>query len=356
MAYTAPRTWAIGETPTHTQLNQEIRDNELSLRGLNDLALKVFRTSNQSISSTTTKSAVTWQSSAWNIGAMWSSGTNPTRFTAPVAGVYRIAANIPWTNNGSGRRMVGWRPNGGSVVYALQHQESTGVDTVNGSELISLAANDYVEIVVYQDSGISLNVLGGTEQNASASFRLVATGAGEPPLWLPPRTWADGEILSPALLNSHMRDNIINLRNLKGAGCSVYLSSADASVQSGERAPISWDAANWQVGGMWTSGSQLLAPVTGIYQVIINIEFDNQANLDGVLGCGYVLNGSSTHHDVQWQEMNAASNKNTSGTDLIRMQAGDYLEVYGYQDAGESLSLKNGVDRTRANLMLLAAA
>lgn len=355
MPFTVPRTWLLGETPTAVQLNQELRDNELSLRGMNDLAVKVFRTSNQSISSSGANSVVTWQSSVWNIGSMWSSSTNPTRFTVPTTGIYQLAANIPWTNNGTGRRRLAWRPNGGSITYDMQHQESTGVDTCNGSDLISLNAGDYVEIIVSQDSGGALSVLGGTEQNASASLRLVATGSGEPPHWTPTRTWTNGDILSPALLNTQIRDNIANLRNLKGAGCAVYLQDADQSSQSGERAPISWDAVNWQVGGMWTSGSQIKAPVAGVYQITINLQFDGQANLSGVAGCGYVLNGSATHHDGQFQELNSTSDKSPSATDLIRMNAGDYLEVYGYQDSGESLSIRKGIDRSRAELILIAA-
>lgn len=357
MAYVSPRTWALGETPTAAQLNQEIRDNELSLRGINDAAVKVFRTASQSIATGATYVAITWQSSVWNVGAMWASGTNPTRITVPTTGIYQIAVNIPWANNGTGRRAIGWRANGPGTVFAFQLQESTGVDTCNAAELISLQAGDYVEIMCFQTSGGALNVVGGSEQNASASLRLVASGSGEPPAWVAPRTWVDGNpagILTPAILNTHIRDNVTSLRNLKGAAVSVYLVDDD-SVESEQRAPISWGAAVWGVGGMWTSGSQLMAPVTGIYQITIHMDFDANANVDGVHGCGYVVNGSATHHDIQFQEQNNQTGI-ASGVDLVAMNAGDYIEIYAFQDSGESLSLKAGtLDRTRASLALLAA-
>lgn len=354
MAYVTPRTWAIGDSPTAAMLNQDLRDTLNAFR-TPEYTCKLNRTTNQAIGTTTTFSAVTWQAAVWNVGAMWSSGTNPNRITVPLTGIYKLGVNIPWTNNGSGRRAVGWRANGPGTTFNLQIQESTGVDTVNGSEYIQLTAGDYVEIMVFQDSGVSLNVLGGTEQNATVSLRFTGIVTPEPPVWVPPRTWTDGEIMSPAMFNTQLRDEILNLRTMRGAGVSVYLAE-DASVGADQRAPISWGAALWQVGGMWSNGSQLAAPVTGLYEVIVNIETEVQAAGGSTQGCGYVVNGSATHHDLQFQEQTSDSH-NLSGSDLVPLTAGDYVELYAFQDSGESLSMKGGTaDRTRANLVLVAAA
>ena len=354
-----PRTWSLADgNPTHTQINAEVRDPLLTLRNLNDCAAKVHRTSASQSISNNTRTAVSWQASSSTAGATppWVVGS-PTRFTAPVAGRYRIICNAKWANNNSGRRGVGWRLNGGGTNYDVQFQESNGVDTCTGLELIDLAANDYVEMIVFQDSGGSLNLVGGTEGDTSCSFSLVGTGATEPPLWTPPRSWVDGipsGILSPAILNTEWRDHLITARNMKGAAAGAYLAEA-LSIQSGERAPIAWTTPGWNVGGT-LSGSDLVAPVAGWYLVSANTEWSSNSNVDGVRGLGYRINDSSTNHDLQYQEGNAKQ-LNLSGADLIELQAGDIVRIYGYQDSGESPDLHGGnPDQTRASLSLIAAS
>lgn len=354
-----PRTWSLADgTPTHTLLNAQVRDPLLTLRNLNDCAAKVHRTSASQSIANNTRTAVSWQASSSTAGATppWVVGS-PTRFTPPVDGKYECIGNAKWASNSSGRRGLSFRVNG-TTNHDLQFQESNGVDTCTGMKTLNLLSTDYVEMVVFQDSGGSLNLVGGSEQHSTASFRLAGTGSVNPPLWTPPRDWVDGVpegILSPGRLNTEWRDHLINLRSLKGAGAGIYLAD-NQSVEATQRAPLSWGTVEWNVGGIWASGSQMVVPVSGWYLINPNVEWDADSNADGVRGVGYVVNGSATKHDLQYQEGNAKQ-LNLSGADLIYLKVGEVVEAFGYEDSGESLSIHGGnPDQTHASLQLMAAA
>lgn len=351
MAWSDPRTWLLTETPTHTQLNQEIRDNLGSLRALNDNCIRVHRTATQSMTNNT-RLAITWQAAAYQTGITWSSGTNPTRITVNVTGLYLLAANIKFANVVGGRRGVGWKKNGGATNWDIQNHPGNGVDTVNGIEIIDLVSGDYIEVFGFQNSGSAINTSGTTEGDVWASLSLFATGATEPPLWVPPRTWTDGDILSPAMLNTHIRDNEVSLRYLKGAGAKVWLSE-DQSITSDSRQVITWDRFTRNVGGIW-EGSKFTAKVAGVYLFLLDIEWADSGSAP-VMGVGYRLNDLK-NHDLQMQEGDT-NGENQSGGDLVKLAAGEFLEAYAWQTSGESLSIHGATeDRSRCSVTLWAAA
>jgi hypothetical protein len=87
-----------------------------------------------------------------------------TRLVAPVAGIYAITANVKWRASGGGtQRFATLRKNG-----ILSDLNTVQVAPVNStlqftSEVVSgqfaLAAGDFVEVFVLQDSGAALNVV-----------------------------------------------------------------------------------------------------------------------------------------------------------------------------------------------------
>lgn len=347
-----PATATLGQTPDATWLNANLRDPLLDLRGLNGASVKLFRTSATQAITNNTNTAVSFQSTAWNVGTIWAIGS-PTRVTIPTSGWYSVVVNAKWANNGTGRRSAGYRINGGATYWALQQTAANGVDTTTGIGYAELVAGDYLEIIVFQNSGGSLNLTGGSEADSSASVSLLAVGSSAPD-WKTPKVWAAGDILSPALLNTYIRDALLVTRAFNGAGAWVYLSEAK-SISASQRGALSWDLATFNIGSVWSKGSQFVAPVTGIYEVSINLEWSDLANIAGVLGAGYRVNDSSTNHDLQFQEGEVAQ-ATCNGSDLIDLVAGDFVEFYGYQDTGESLSARGGnPDQTHASMVLVAA-
>lgn len=161
--YTTVPTKSTGNTVSTSDWNTYVRDN------LNNLivppSVSVKRASAQSISNTTW-TAVSWDTELWDTDSMWSSTPNPTRLTIGTTGLYCVNANVTFTNTASGiGRIVGIRTNG-TTVNAVQYQYQLGVGflAVNHVQaILDLTATDYLEVIVYQDSGGALNL------NADAS-------------------------------------------------------------------------------------------------------------------------------------------------------------------------------------------
>jgi hypothetical protein len=353
-----PADWALGVNPNATQLDQELINNVLSLRNLNDQSIRLHRTSVQSMPNNT-RQPISWQAAAYQTGLTWSSGTNPSRITVNVTGWYLLAGNIEYANVVGGIRRIGWHTSANlSQNFDLQAHPGNGVDTTNGLELIYLTAGDYIEVYGYQNTGGSINTVGTNEGIVWMHLSLLATGGATTLPWKAPKVWVDGfptgTFMSPAVLNTYVRDMTKNLRNFKGAGAKVYLSE-DQSMSQGVRGPITWDTPVVNVGGIW-EGSKFTALVDGVYLVAENIEWADQGGA-GVQGVGYRIDDTSTAHDVQFQEGTSTSAEIQSGADLVYLRAGQFLEFFAFQDSPESLSIHGGSeDRSRASVVLLAAA
>jgi hypothetical protein len=78
-----------------------------------------------------------------------------TRLTAPVTGIYIVAANIAWAASGDGNaRRVRIRRNGSVVVSeVVRRATSSDVRVASSiSEIVHLAAGDYLEVIVSHGS------------------------------------------------------------------------------------------------------------------------------------------------------------------------------------------------------------
>lgn len=355
MAWATPVTWTLGVTPTHTQFGQDLIDSPVALRTLFDASVKVYRTSNQSISNST-GTAVSWSTTSWNLGTLWAVG-NPTRLTAPADGIYLLTAKSPWAASGVGRRHLKYRINGVATDYNLMVTTAqSGATRENGADLVEMTAGDYLEIWVEQDSGGSLNLLGGNQASVSATLTLVATGTTAP-IWTAPRTWADGDILTPWRLNTHVRDALLNRRASNGYAAKLYLDK-DVSIGTGQRETLSWTNQEFQIGDMWTDGSRLVAQVAGWYLILPTLDFVNDTAVTATTtrGVGFKVNDSSPHYDLSFQTGGGTGGHRVNGKSLVYLEAGDFLEVYAYHNYAESLNLDSGVAKTRLAICLQAAA
>jgi hypothetical protein len=95
-----------------------------------------------------------------NVGAIHSTGTNPSRLTAPSAGLYIVGGTLAYDANATGLRAARILLNGATAIgNSLYAANTTGdVTIVNVSTARFLSANDYVELQADQTSGGSLNV------------------------------------------------------------------------------------------------------------------------------------------------------------------------------------------------------
>jgi len=121
---------------------------------------------------TATLTALTLNSERYDTDAIHSTSSNTSRFTIPFDGYYRITGIVSWAANATGSRQTRIMLNGvgGTTIGIVLEQASPAgvvlIQQVTADYL--LTAGDYVELVVFQNSGGNLNV--DTAANYSPEF------------------------------------------------------------------------------------------------------------------------------------------------------------------------------------------
>ena len=133
----------------------------------------VYKSAAQSVANATSVT-LTFDSEAFDTDAFHSTSVNNSRITIPSAkgGKYLVNSIVGFASNGSGIRSVLLYKNGSYINELVQGAPVSGSSTYfNTSYVVSLVATDYLEIVVYQDSGGSLNVnFGSNTTNFSVTY------------------------------------------------------------------------------------------------------------------------------------------------------------------------------------------
>jgi hypothetical protein len=104
--------------------------------------------------------ALSFDTNAFDVGGIHSTSVNPTRFTAPVGGLYLIQGVFQVASGAAGLALIevtknGVTPNLPHVVQDIVPLNATGAFPFC-STTIQLAANDYVEFIAQQNSGGAL--------------------------------------------------------------------------------------------------------------------------------------------------------------------------------------------------------
>lgn len=85
----------------------------------------------------------------------------PSRFTAPVAGLYLVTVRVTWFANNTGLRLLSVRdPNNviDRVIHVVETARDGSATFLSGTGVERLAAGETREIVVSQTSGGNLDV------------------------------------------------------------------------------------------------------------------------------------------------------------------------------------------------------
>jgi hypothetical protein len=93
------------------------------------------------------------------------SPAQPARLLAPVPGIYLVTARIDWEITGGTYRFVAVRKNGGvPFAFNLGPPISPLITSQNVMAQLPMAAGDFIEVVVEQDSGDPELLLGASAQ------------------------------------------------------------------------------------------------------------------------------------------------------------------------------------------------
>jgi hypothetical protein len=139
------------------------------------------KSANQTISDAT-DAIVTFDVETFDTDGFHSTSSNTGRITIPTGkgGKYRFSYTHRWFGNSTGFRNTGIKINGvsGASYNTVLNLTSTRL-VYNGSYVLDLSAGDYVEMVVYQNSGGNLDLLyeENSQLNAGVRFGCEYLGA-----------------------------------------------------------------------------------------------------------------------------------------------------------------------------------
>lgn len=135
-------------------------------------ACRVYNSGNESISNGANV-ALTFDSERFDTDTIHDTGSNTSRLTCKTAGKYAITGHAEFAASTAGNaRYLSIRLNGATFIGAQGSPPIAGGNSVllTVTGMYDLAVNDYVELIAYQDTGGSLNVL--ATGNRSPEFEM----------------------------------------------------------------------------------------------------------------------------------------------------------------------------------------
>lgn len=125
---------------------------------------------------TATQTKVTFNLEVVDTDGFHSTVTNTSRMTIPtgLGGKYRVSGAARFPQNAVGRRFAQIISSVGDAKTFEFTPNASTFPTAGGTGILVLSAGDYVELEVYQDSGISLALIGATD---SVFFEIEYLGA-----------------------------------------------------------------------------------------------------------------------------------------------------------------------------------
>jgi hypothetical protein len=111
--------------------------------------------------------AIAFNSERWDEGNLHSTGSNTSRLTAPVTGLYMIGGHFRFAANSTGVREGHIRVNGSTfIAYAGDDDPGAAQPSYfNLSTAYQLTAGDYVELTCFQNSGGNLDVVASAQSS-----------------------------------------------------------------------------------------------------------------------------------------------------------------------------------------------
>lgn len=136
----------------------------------NPYKFSVYRSA--ALTSSATPTRVPFDTKTVDTGNNVDIATNIGRFTAPIAGFYQFYAQVVVTQSGNLYALTSIAKNGAVVATNEQSSTNTPLNTVV-SDLISLAANDYVEVYLQTQNAVA--VAAGSASTYFYGFLVSAT-------------------------------------------------------------------------------------------------------------------------------------------------------------------------------------
>lgn len=117
---------------------------------------------------------LTFNSERYDEGGLHSTAVNTGRLTAPVAGKYSVGASVRWASNAVGYRQLSLARSGTTSIARQLGPAASGTVTYQSVQTeIELAAGDWIEVQVQQNSGGNLNIEANVESSPEFWMALI---------------------------------------------------------------------------------------------------------------------------------------------------------------------------------------
>lgn len=238
-----------------------------------------------------------------------SGSTTSWKWTCPSVGTYKVNTSIQFVSgswNAGESILVSVYKNGSlwsSVTRNFATATYTGTFTAGGSATLTCNANDYINIVAYQDSGATLNL--GTDVRY---------------------TWVEIEKLQSPTTISATAKTVFDASDASG---TIISTGATGSL-------ISFGTVVTNTHGNYSSGI-FTAQEQGDYTVEGMIQFS--ANSTGYRGLKVLKNNTDYRYIGLNGTPSATNGCAVSGATNVSLNAGDTLKIYAEQNSGGNLAL-----------------
>ena len=169
-------TFVIRDAPGSVRYSEDLvvngKDLGASALGIPELdtaftGAKAYLGANASLANNVV-TTMSWSFVAMDSSGYWSAAA-PTRLTVPKGrgGVYLVVANGTFAAGAEADRLVRIVKNTATLVAEARLVEAGSTISVTATQLVQLNAGDYVEMQMYQNSGVAINALGANDYYTS---------------------------------------------------------------------------------------------------------------------------------------------------------------------------------------------
>lgn len=174
--------------------------------------------------------------------------------------------------------------------------------------------------------------------------------------WSTPPAWATTSGISLGSLNTHLRDNMLSLRN-NNDWLVKASKAANQSVPTTTYTAVTYTVHDITVGTTalhsTASGTKFMAPEPGYYRLLGTHVY---ASSSGWVDAAYRLNATGLIFDMSADMSENATPRELFFCDTIAMTTADYLEVLAYIERNTSGTVLSGATASRVTWQLIGAA
>lgn len=173
------------------------------------------------------------------------------------------------------------------------------------------------------------------------------------PTWTTPTERTDGELITAAIWNTDLGNNLLFLN--QGVSARA-ITAAGQSIPNNTSTVVDFGTISFDTDSAITTGAgwRFTAPVSGNYLVSASIIFTNTTTWADVELGALILhkNGSLYAYLDRKDSYGSASSvyMQLSGTSLVNLSAGEYVDIRVLQNSGGALALLNSNQYNHVNI------